>query len=298
MATLGGAIFKVVQATNNTIWFHWVGGRLNTQFSTNIFFDFNVQVLAENGNTLFRTDNLGNNNAFYRLGYRDGGAIVNTGSMPMGGLASNNYDLRITVDNAGNGSIAWYVNETLIIERTGLSNGTSVPRTIMWQAGTQRAGLNSDVHQQRVVSEILLGIGPDSPTLGRRVYNQAPSADSATNNAWTNGQTEVAKDTVITNGEGISSTVVGQRQGFTAPAVPFTAIETVAIQAFGQIGTTGPGDYAPTVRINGTDYDQAGYGATGIYGQNTQRIDLDPDSGNNWTKTVFDATEFGVVSLV
>ena len=143
-------------------------------------------------------------------------------------------------------------------------------------------------------SEHLIGL-ENSSTVGLRVFSKKATGNSATNNAWTGGYTDVNAP-----GEDVGQLAhvgsAGQRQGFTFPSLPADELTVKKVQLSSRATGFSSRSLKHSVRIGSTDYDQADVSATKVPTFTVVDLDTSPATATAWTKAELDGAEFGVVS--
>lgn len=232
-----------------------------------------------------------------RFRYRDGGVLVTaTKEAFLDFLVSTMFDIEIVSNNSGGGRIRIFQEEGLILSVTGISNGgLTINRCEL-----RNWGHASSLIADRIGwSEFLVGIGANSPTLGRRVYSKAPTGNSAVNTAWTGSFTDVDEGLITPDALFITSNTAGQRKGFTFPTLsaPNGRVETVAIFHTALHNGSGVVNHAPSIRLTGVNYDGAAINPTGVQIGYSQQQILNPATGQPWLVTEVTGAEYGFISI-
>lgn len=257
-----------------------------------------LTVYDNGGNVLLeasRSPTRGTSGLHFR--YRDGGVLVSaTKEAFLDLLNTTMFDIEVISDNAGGGRIQVFQEEALILSVTGISNGgLTIDRCEL-----RNWDYTSTSTRDRVGwSEFLVGIGADSPTLGRRVYSKAPTGNSAVNTAWTGAFGDIDEGLITPDALFITSNTAGQRKGFTFPV--YTAAngraETVAIFHTALHNGSGVINHAPSIRLIGVDYDGAAINPTGVQIGYSQQQILNPATGLPWLVTEVAGAEYGFISI-
>lgn len=232
-----------------------------------------------------------------RFRYRDAGVlVVSVKEAFLDFLNSTTFDIEVISDNAGGGRIRIFQEEGLILSVTGISNGgLTIDRCELRNWDYTSTGTVERVSW----SDFLVGVGADSPTLGRRVYSKAPTGNSAVNTAWTGAFGDIDEGLITPDALFITSNTAGQRKGFTFPT--YTAangrVETVAIFHTALHNGAGVVNHAPSIRITGVNYDGAAINPTGVQIGYSQQQILNPATGLPWLVTEVSGAEYGFISI-
>jgi hypothetical protein len=299
LRTVGAGYVRMkVRAPSQNVWFRYLI-RTNTDFGVNsggtalrfawVYSSTGVllvEVIALNPGT----------SQVITVRYRNGGVLV---THPTTFILNNNQlymlDFHV-VTSLTTGRVEIYQDDIQIYNITGLNNTTdNVDRL---ESYSSDLGAPAATFRHTYLSEFLIGIGEDSPTIGRRVFSRFPSANSAVNTAWIGDFNQISTGPRRTDGDMVYTDSAGQREGYTITAAPLlnARIEAVAVNTHAFIGDGSPRQLRHSVRIGGVDYDQVV--------QPVGRIPLwyetvmyqNPATLGAWTVPAFNGSEWGFIS--
>jgi hypothetical protein len=232
----------------------------------------------------------------YRLSYRNGGILVTHGIFPViNDLSTYMLDFHVVVSNTV-GRVEVYVDDIILFNFTGLNNGTdNIDRYEMYPASRFD---NTSLQLPSYGSEFLVGIGENSPTVGRRVFSRFPLADSVVNNTWIGGAVQINTGARRADGDMTYTDSAGQREGFTISPAPIlnARIEAVGLSVNAFIGDGSPRQLRQSVRIGGVDYDQSLIVTNRIPTFHETVLYQNPATLGAWTVPAFNGAEWGFIS--
>ena len=190
-----------------------------------------------------------------------------------------------TVIHASTGKIVMYLDGTKIIDFEG--------NTVPVGAGTPvRLGL-SRYQTNTVYSAIMVS---DESTLPLLMYQRLPTGNGAETD-WAGDYTAV-DETGVNDADFITSSVVGDEESFTFPALPANLnskkLHTLVLSGRAR-GSGTPGEVKGLSRVGSTNYEATGAWPTSpIYAPQQWYFDVNPATGLQWTGTEVNGAQFGV----
>lgn len=280
-----------VKASSQNVWFRtmWYTPSSNATSGTSPVFE----IYSTTGVLLFSITNPQNSNNF-EVRHR------NAGSMVLGSTIVLNFNTLYMMDfhivtSATTGRMEMYIDDNLVYNQTGLNNGTDPIQYLNMYALNRTSVISS---YYAFFSEFLIGIGEDSPTVGRRIFSRFPAADSATNDQWTGNAAQINTGSRRTDGDMCYTDTAGLRQGFTISAAPVlnSRIEAVSIHTLSFIGDGSPRAFQHSARIGGVNYDQATIPVQRIPTYHETVFYTNPATSGSWNISSFNSAEWGFIS--
>ena len=235
------------------------------------------------------------NSAWHRIYYRVGGVLTNSGvDIIWGGNARFVImDIHITT-NATSGSYEIYQDNVIVWSVTNIDTGNLPIDRIEY--GTSSLG-GTNAAARYGYSEFFCGIG-NSPTVGKRAFNTFMTGNSTVDTAWTGDYTAI--DDPLSSGDGsfVYTSGIGNRIGFTTPALPTASasIEAIGITSISMIGSASPRNYQHYIKLSGTNYDQALVSPSGVLASHSSIMTSNPATSNPWTISDLNTVEYGFIS--
>lgn len=200
--------------------------------------------------------------------------------------ALHQVDCHVTIDGASS-LVEIYINKVLAVAWTGTLSGN------IGQIGH----INTDNGAAYGFSQSIVA---DEPTLWFKYRLTLPTANSATNTAFTGDYTAV-DEAILSDADFITSGTANQVETYTAAARAFTGytVKAVILNYRALRDTTGPQNIQGALRIGGTNYFTANRSLTLAYSNFREYYPTNPATGIDWTPGgAGDATlEFGVKSI-